>query len=66
MISSVDNDDSVHLVILVGAHLLAREAGQVEALPEVVPGARVVVPLVRREKTRVDADLKQRNILAIL
>lgn len=46
-----------YLVVLVGAHLLAREAGQVEALPEVVPGAGVVVPLVRREKAWVYADL---------
>jgi hypothetical protein len=47
----------VYLVVLVGTHLLPREAGQVEALPEVVPGARVVVPLVRREQPGVDADL---------
>lgn len=48
---------STYLVVLVGAHLFAREAGQVEALPEVVAGARVVVALVRREQPRVDADL---------
>lgn len=49
-----------YLVVLIGAHLLPREAGQVQALPEVVPGARVVVPLVRREQARVDPDLRSK------
>lgn len=47
-----------YLIVLVGAHLLAREPRQVETFPEVVPGPGVVMTFVRREEARVDADLQ--------
>lgn len=48
------------LIVLVCTHLFPGESGQIETLPEVVPGTRVVVTLVGREQARVDTDLEVR------
>lgn len=52
---------NTNLIVFIGAHLFPCEARQIKALPEVVPGARVVVPLVRREQPGVDADLYHKH-----